>query len=122
MSFEGIKTNWSLLSAADLRTKQYYAVDVDTSGEAALAGAGEQVFGSLQNKPNTGETADVQVGGIAKFVAGAATTLGGNLASDANGKLIDATTGDAIVGICLEAAAADLDIIAVFITNAGESA
>jgi hypothetical protein len=120
MSFEGIPTKWgSLVAAADLSAKQYYIVDVDTAGKAALCGAGEVPFGSLQNKPEAGYVAEVQVYGVAKVVAGAIVAVGASVTSDANGKAVTATTGDNVLGTALVASAADGDIIPVFITHAG---
>lgn len=109
----------TLVAAADLSAKQFYLIKVDSNGAAALCGDGEMAIGSLQNKPTSGLIAEIQTGGVAKIVAGAVTTRGGLLASDANGKVIDAVTNDNIVGIGLEAGA-DGSVISVFMLKNGK--
>jgi len=75
-----------LLAAADLRTKQFFAVKVNSAAAAALCGAGDFACGILQNAPNTGEVAKIRVFGISKFIAAAAQTIGAQLESDSSGK------------------------------------
>lgn len=93
----------TLPAAADLSAKQYYAVKVDSSGNAALAGAGDRAAGILQNAPAAaGRAATIATGGRTKAVAGGSITAGNFVASDSNGKLVAETTGDNItVGIAL---------------------
>lgn len=122
MSFEIPVLDISLDASTDLSAKQFFFIETSSSSEAALSGAGEVVTGVLQNKPDAaGKSASVRVYGVSKVTAGAAITAGAEVSSDANGKAATSTTGDYIVGIALEAAAADGDIIAVLITHAGIS-
>lgn len=108
------------LANADLRTSQFLCVKmVNASGKAEVAlssTSGGKITGILQNKPNTGEPADVQVVGVSKAVAGAAITAGVNVMSDAAGKVIlAATAGSTMVGIALSSAGALNEIIDVLL-------
>lgn len=92
MSFENVNHHTvSVPAAADLTTKQFYAVKVDNTGKAALAGAGEFAIGILQNKPNSGQPGTVAWGGITKALAGGSITAGATVAVNSDGKLVDAT-------------------------------
>lgn len=109
-------------AAADLRLKQYFAVKLDegTDGWQVAAAGNHHSVGVLQNAPNTGEAATVQVLGCTKAVAGAAITKYAPLSLNASGKFITATDATHVVGTALEAAGADGDIIAVWLRYAGE--
>jgi len=97
----------TLIVAADFSAKQYYAVKVDNTGKAVLAGAGENAVGILQNKPELDKAATVMVLGESKAVYGGNVTAGQNLTPDAAGKLVTASGGDAVIGVALESGAAD---------------
>lgn len=56
-------------------------------------------------------------GDVCPAVAGAATTLGGLLKSDANGKLVNLSTTGYACAIGLEAAGADGDVIEVLVIS-----
>ncbi len=109
MAYEGALCNIPGLKAgADLSTKQFFAVKVDTDGDVVLAGAGEVAVGILQDKPAAdGRAATVADGGVSKCVFGATVAPGALVMSDANGKLITATTGNYVIGICREGGDAD---------------
>ena len=77
-------------AGADLSTKQYYAVELNSSGEVVVAGAGE-FFGVLQNKPTSGQAATVRLRGRTKWLTAAVMTPGAYVASDAAGKAATAT-------------------------------
>lgn len=115
----------SLIASADLSTKQYYAVKINTDGKIALAAAGECAIGILYSKPNAdGVVASVRPldGRKAKAIAGGSITKGDLLAADANGKLVTATKakvdtlstgiaadpviGSHVLGVALEGASA----------------
>jgi len=104
-----------LLAATDLSSSQYYLINVDANGKAAIPSAGGRVCGVLQNKPEAGRVAEMQIGGVAKVVAGDATTRGASLSSDSSGRAIDSTAGTFAFGIGLAAAAAAGDIIPVLL-------
>ncbi len=87
----------TLVASADLSTKQYYFVKIDSNGQVALAGVGDPAVGVLYDKP----TAQGQVCSVAPLVPGAklkavtaaAVAPGALVACDANGKLKTATAG-----------------------------
>jgi hypothetical protein len=135
MSAQGYGTDITLLAAADLSAKQFYAVKVDSNGKAALAGAGEVAIGVLQNKPGSGQAATIRIAGATKMVASAAVAAGALVAANAAGKSVTATkattnTSDAggaadplvgshVMGVALTAAGQDLDVHEVLLINAG---
>ena len=135
MSQQGYGTDITLLAAADLSAKQFYAVKVDSNGKAALAGAGEHAIGVLQNKPTSGNAATVRISGATKMVASAAIAAGAVVAATAAGKSVtatkastntsdagvaaDALVGSNVLGVALTAAGADLDVHEVCITHSG---
>lgn len=134
MSFIQSYVNISRPAGADLSTKQYTFVKVNSSGQAVSAAAGEAAIGVLQNEPTSGQTATVQVAGIAKVKAGGNVTAGARVAADADGKAVTATLGrtntsDAgaaadpligsnVMGIALEGGANN-DVIAVLLQPVG---
>jgi hypothetical protein len=82
----------SLVAAADLSAKQFYFVYIDGNGKAALcATAGMRAFGVLQNKPASGEIANVAYAGVTKVVAGATIT--------ADDPIMTTTSGTADVAV-----------------------
>lgn len=110
----------SLVAAADLSTKQFNAIKIDTNGQAALAGAGEAGVGILLNNPVAGQSASVQIGGVAKAKAGGTIAAGAAVAANASGLLIAATTGNYIVGFAKEAAVSG-DTFAVVLKSMGKA-
>lgn len=112
----------SLLPSADLSAKQFYFVKVDSSGEAALAGSGENAIGILQNKPNTTGselTASIETLGISQVVLGGTVTAGGNLMSDAAGKAVAHTGTNAVLAIALESGVSGERISCILVTRTG---
>jgi len=105
----------SYVTAADLSTKQFYAVKLDATGKLALAGAGDTCIGILQNNPGLGQVATVAVLGSSKAKAGAAVTAGLPVGADANGKLANAGNG---IGIAVTGAVLD-DIFEVMLVHIG---
>jgi hypothetical protein len=105
----------SLNAAADLSAKQFQAVVVDSNGKAALAGAGAQAIGILQNKPTSGQAAAVRVLGISKMLCGGSFNAGDLVSCDSNGKAVKYTAasvsagtpeplaGTHVLGVALEA-------------------
>lgn len=98
----------SLPAAADLSTRQFHIVSIDTAGRAALAGGSvAAVIGVLQNKPSgTAHAAQVAIGGVSKLVAGGSVAAGDLIKSDANGfGVVTTTTGNTVVGRALSSEA-----------------
>jgi hypothetical protein len=110
----------SLPAAADLTSKQFTVVKLDSNGAAANAGAGEAGIGILQNNPNTGQPATVQIDGISKAKAGGSITAGAALAANAAGLLVAATTGNYIVGFAKTGAASG-DVFPVVLKSLGKA-
>jgi len=92
MAVENLGKCVTLPAAADLSSYQYRFIKVDSSGYAALCGDGQDADGVLQNDP-----------GAAGRAAGTCTA-GGDAASDANGRAVNAASGDYIKGVFLESA------------------
>lgn len=74
---------------------QFLAVKQSTAADRTvlMTGANVDVYGILQNKPKSGEAADVCISGISKAVYGATVVAGAFLTSDASSRLVTATTG-----------------------------
>lgn len=118
MAFENPVLTLSLPAGADLSAKQHLFVKA-SSGAAVLAGNNEGALGVLQNDPNAEGTASIMALGVSRVVAGAAIAEGAQVAADANGKAKTAATGSIVLGVALEAAAADGDIIPVLLHAGG---
>lgn len=102
-------------AGADLSAKQFFAVKItgaDLAVNLASTG-GEAILGILQNKPTSGQSADVRFSGVTKAIAGAAYSRGAKLMTDTSGRLITATSTNNVVGLALEAAAGANEIRAV---------
>lgn len=79
-------------AAADLSTKQFYIVRQTAENAVNLTTAATQLpAGVLQNKPTSGQIAEVAEGGHCKVIAGGNVAVGDPLVSDGNGKAIAAT-------------------------------
>lgn len=95
----------SLPAGADLRTKQFYFVKLNTSGQVVAIAADTDVpIGVLQNEPNTGEAAIVMRLGVSKIVGGADLSIGNQIGTSATGKAVARAVGTDttkyVVGIC----------------------
>lgn len=79
-------------AGADLSTKQYYAVKLNSTGQAILCTAvGENAFGVLQNKPAAAtRPAEVAVSGVCRAIAGGVIQPGATVKVTAAGKFVDA--------------------------------
>jgi len=89
----------------DLSSKYNYLVML-SSGNVVLATADAVVIGSLENKPKSGEAAEVAIGDTVKIIAGDSVTKDDEIVSDANGKGIARTTEHNVFGIALETVSA----------------
>lgn len=134
MSTQNAAQTLTLIAAADLSAKQFYAMKVDSNGQAAVAGAGEVVVGVLQNDPASGQAACVATAGVVRAVAGGSITAGATVAANASGKFVDAAeakvdTSDAggaadpvigsyVFGVALEGASTN-DIFRIQVLHAG---
>ena len=99
----------------DLTLLQHRFVIVSASEQVNVAGVAASAIGVLQNKPNTGQAAEVVAAGVSNVIASAAITAGTDLATAANGKVAAATAGQNVVGKAIQAASNDDDIISALI-------
>ena len=98
-------------AAADLSAKQFFAVKVTAANVVNLAGAGDGPIGVLQNKPTSGQAADVLVFGMTKASAGAAIAAGAKVMVDSNGQFQTASgSAKYYVGTAVTAASALNDV------------
>lgn len=110
----------NFLSGSDLSATQYtFVKQSSTENTIEAAGAGEVAIGIVENKPASGEVAEVAVGGGTYITAAAAIAIGDPIKSDASGKGVTASTNnDYYIARAIEAAAADGDQIEVIIEKA----
>ena len=113
----------TLPAGADLSTKQYYFVKVNSSGNAVLcAAATDAPIGVLQNNPISGAEASIVVVGGTKLVAGAAIAAGIKIGTDSAGKadakVAGTDTTEYTVGQVLLASGADADVLTAVINCA----
>ncbi len=111
--FENLRTVTMPVGAA---IAQAIFVVVDAAGEIVAAGNGAQAIGVTLEGVTAQEFTDgkavvsiamITAGGKSRVkAAAAAITRGDNVASDAAGNMVTAATGDAVLGIALEASAA----------------
>lgn len=108
MATEQILQQITIPANSDLSALQFYAMDVNSSGNAVIpTGAGARVIGVLQNKPNAaGLPAGIAIDGITKAVAGAAIAAGALVTVAADGRFVTAATTNFIVGRAMTAAGA----------------
>ena len=99
----------------DLSEKQFYIVQMDSSGDMEVAeSATDLLLGVLQDKPESGQAGTYRHKGTSKVVASAAIAIGAYVTTTNAGKAVTTTTqGNKVIGIALEAAAADGDIIEI---------
>ena len=109
----------TLVAAANLSTKQFYAVKVDSAGKIAIAGAGENAIGILQNKPTSGLVASVETLGVSKAKYGDTVTAGQNLMVKSDGTLIPHTGTNAVIAVALVSGVADDIGTVILITRTG---
>lgn len=80
------------VAAADLSTKQYRFVKGAASVNVCSA-ATDCPSGVLQDKPTSGQAADVMVFGVTKLIAGGTIAAGDRIGPDANGAAVKLTEG-----------------------------
>lgn len=97
---------FTLPAGADLSAKQFYFVELNNTGKVTVCNsAGERAFGVLQNDPTANQAATIAIGGVAKVIAGDTIAIGDQIATDASGRAIPATTGQIVLGDAISAGA-----------------
>jgi hypothetical protein len=107
----------SYVAGADLRLKQYYILEEANTGAVTVTNAAtDRPVGVLQNKPNTGEAAQVRQTGITKCVSDGTTpiAIGDPVGTNNAGKCIKKSTDkDIVIGYSKSASSADGVVISV---------
>lgn len=110
------------VAAAAITNPALLAVKFNSDGKFVLPSAGDPCMGIVLADTDTvaaGDEIVVQIKDIGLWRAGAAIAKGAELAANASGQAVTATSGAFILAIALEAAAAADDIIQVQIVKAG---
>ncbi len=116
MAFEQNLQCVSVPAGSDLSTKQYLFVNVNSSSQLAVSGAGGQGIGVLQDKPNAaGVAGNVAIGGISKVVAGGTVTAGSLVAADSAGKAVNAASGDIALGKAITGTTTSGEIVSIIV-------
>lgn len=98
------RDNRTFIAGEDLSTAQFKFVTLESDGKVDLAdSAGENCIGVLLVQGEENRAVTVTVSGTVIVEAGGTVTNGGNVATDATGRAVDATTGDIIMGYAREA-------------------
>lgn len=116
-SYDNVRTI-SAVADVDLSSLLYYFAKFGANGKAGDAGditAGDVVDGIIGEAVAADDVFPLIVpdGCIAKVVAGAAIAQGASVMTAATGKAVTATATNNIMGVALDAAAADGDIIRI---------
>lgn len=94
-----IGADFSFPASADLSTKQFYFVVLNSSSQLAVAGANVSCLGVLQDAPAAaGRAGEVRTLGVSKVVLGGTVTVNDKIASDASGKGVKATAASVLAG------------------------
>ena len=109
--------NESFVTGADMSANQFRVVKLaGNDGEVLRAAAGEGI-GILQDHNKKDQEATVRLLGMSKGVAGAAFGHGIELASDGDGKLITAVSGNLVIGTSNTSPAAEDEFVEVLLTG-----
>lgn len=97
----------SLEAGADLSAAQFLLVKGHTTAnQVVLAGDGENAIGVLyEPAAAAGRAVAVANGGVVRAYAGGNVSVGARVASDANGKIVTAASGDYVLGVAKTAGA-----------------
>lgn len=104
---------YSAPAGADLSTKRYHIVKLNSDGNVVLASAAtDAIIGVLDNSPKLGQTADVVLlNGVGTFkvkAANAGISKDDFITSDANGQAVKTTTsGNRVIGRAVRTTAAN---------------
>ena len=127
MSTEAIRYNTLEVDETEVITSDRFvklsatgkAENCDTAGESAI---GIAVDSSTNKSSRAITVVDLQGGGVAEVAVGGAVAIGDNLATDGDGKAVEATTGQRILGVAKSAGAAAGDIIQIILGYTGRVA
>lgn len=118
----GGQETWPAVTAANDLTGYQYRVMRFAAGEtcniasnAVSADKFEAPAGILQNNPSSGRAATIAFFGPSKAVAGAAVAARKMITTDGSGMVIEAVSGNLIIGRSIEATAAALEVFSVML-------
>jgi hypothetical protein len=101
-------------ASGDLSAHQFKFVEINSDGQVALANAGGNPDGVLQDKPTAaGQACCVAVAGVTKVVAGAALDEGVDVTSNGSGLAVEAGSGDDRSGTTLTHGSAANSIVSI---------
>lgn len=105
----------SVVAAADLSSKQYYAVTLGSGGFSLADAAGEKTVGLLQNAPTSGDACEVCFMGLGLGILGGTVAVDDWLTVDANGKLVATVEHTShVIGRAMEAGISG-DVVTVLV-------
>lgn len=104
MSYEAEQLRLNILAGADLSSSQYKVIDVAGTVTASVALGSKTAIGVLQNKPRSGEQAEVAYLGRMKGYAGLALSAGDKIQVTSGGFLTEVQSGNVAIGKALSAA------------------
>lgn len=110
MATQAIVQEVNRIAGADLSTKQFYFVKLDTSADRQVvlaAGNSDVVEGILTSKPTSGHVGSVQVKGQGKVIYGGTVTRGDALMSDSSGRAVTQTSTNPIRAYAIESGVAN---------------
>lgn len=123
MAYEQQQICITKAAATDLSTYQFCFMKMSGSGANTVTvctAQGEDTIGVLQNKPKTGQAAQICVAGITKLKANDVLNDMAAICTDTNGEADIATTADYVAGRSLHGSTtADGDIITAAINCLG---
>lgn len=108
----------TLSATADLSGSQFYAVVRSGAGWALPTVQGQKVTGILQDAPESGVVANVQVGDTCPAIFGGTVATGDALTTSSAGKLIAASVGEYVIGRAIVGGSSN-EIGTVLITHEG---
>jgi len=119
-----LSTEWgySAPAAASLVGKLNYFAVIDTDGKIAVAGDGVLVVGTITEEAVAGASATFSTGFILKAVCAEAIDHGAKVASDTNGKAVNAASGDYVVGVAINETTMADQLIEILALHAGRAA
>lgn len=116
----------SLQAGEDLSAKQYYFVKLSSGKAVACSATTDRPIGVLQNKPTSGQAADVVISGWTKVNSDAALALDAVLGTSADGQAATYVAGTDttkyLMGFCTKASGAAGDIAEMILTPVARGA
>ncbi len=108
-------------AAADLTATQYHLLRHTGAGLTNISSQAEaaspaSMIGVQQNKPNTNEAVTIAYFGETKIVAGGALTVNRWITTNGSGRAAAAVSGDNVIGMVLETAGGDGDVVRALIS------